>query len=287
MSNYYSEQPFSPFLLERKTKRFLLTTLNRLFFTILFGFAVGPIVAHADIYSSKDERGNSVFSDQNSSTSKTIKSSGTANYYTPVTVLKTVKLSPKQPLPTGESQFSAGRQADVESDRGNTGARTEAECQREYSLSCDKIVNWKKHAITSCGNDSRCEDEEYLTRKYKPLPTQALLKIARRSAIRNNRDDDEITQFLKRKYTNYCENQASMTCSNDSDCNQKVLNTCKDPRSIEDIFSKYNNLTVSEKKKIIAQARALAMSNDANQQSYNKKIADLLSLLVTRTLLGF
>jgi hypothetical protein len=287
MFNYYPEQRFLLFLLEQEIKRFLSAMTNRLLFTILLGLAAYPIAANADIYSSKDEQGNSVFSDQNSSTSKTVKSSGTANYYTPLKVLKTVKLSPKQTLPTTESQFSAGDEKEVANDHGGKILRSESKCQQEYSLSCDKIVNWKKYAVTSCGNDSRCDDEEYLTRKYKPLPTQALLNIARRSAIRNNRGDDEITHFLKRKYTNYCENQASMSCSKDDGCNQKILDTCKDPRSIEDIFSKYNNLSISEKKKIIKQAQALAISNNTDQQSYKKKIADLLSLLVTRTLLGF
>lgn len=286
MLNNYSEQLLSPFSLEKKTKRFFLTTLNRLFFTILAAITACPTIAVADIYSSTDERGNSVFSDQNSSVSTTVKPSGTANYYTPIKVLKTVKLSPKKAQPTREAQFSAEGQSSVQDAQDNSKLRSESECQREYSLSCDKIVNWKKYAVTSCGDDSRCDSEEYLTRKYKPLPTQALLNIARRAAIRNNRDDDEITHFLKRKYTNYCENQATMTCSNDDSCSQKVLNTCKDPRSIDDIFSKYNNLSVAEKKKIISQAQALAMSNDANQQSYKKRIADLLSLLVTRTLLG-
>ncbi len=270
-------------------------THSNILYSIILTVVIGiicPIIAVADIYSSKNEQGNIVYSDQKSpGDSQISKPSGNASYYTPVKILKTVKLSPEQPSSSKEGQGSTGEllgrgSPPVTANKGLAGL-TEPECQREYSRSCDQLVNWKKYAIESCGDDSRCEDDDYLTRKFKPVTTEELLSIARRAAVRNNREDEEITNFLKRKYTNYCNRQASLSCRDDEICNQKILNTCKDPRSLEDIFSKYNNLNILEKEQIISQAQVLAMSNGANEQSYNKKIVDLLSLLLTRTLLGF
>lgn len=52
------------------------------------------------------------------------------------------------------------------------GIGLEQQCQEKYNLSCDALLNWKKHAIKKCkdehGSDQDCGDDAYLLR-FKPL----------------------------------------------------------------------------------------------------------------------
>jgi hypothetical protein len=162
---------------------------------------------------------------------------------------------------------------------------TEAQCQQYYGHSCGRIMHWKKYALAACGSDSRCDDEGYLARKYQPVTLQKLQQVARAAAIRNNRQNDEINQFLRQKYTDYCAHQSVLSCKN-KQCQQTVLDACNDPRSLEQLFANYSGLTPIEKHNIIVQAKALSADGGSNSASYQKRLGDLLSLLLSQALLG-
>lgn len=256
--------------------------------------------ANGQIYSWTDEQGNTVYSDEKPlHGTKTIATPKITNSYSaeaafknissktiaPKTIApKTIKLSPDESFDGAFSNITSTNNANSDNSEPSW---NEEKCQEVYAQGCEKVFNWKKYAIQSCDNDRRCDDDKYLERKYKPVPIKQLQLIARRAAIRKNRQGEEISKFLRQKYTGYCENHAALTCNNDNNCNQTILEACKDPRSLEDIFYQYNRLTPEDKINIIAQARALSNSDGANRPFYNKKLTDLLSLLVTRTLLGF
>jgi len=254
------------------------------------------VAANADIYRSTDSQGNTVFSDQKPSidakaepapaainaynppvlTSKTSEQSPTAT-----AAVKTHKLS--NTAARSSAQTSPGKDAQDKKVDANW---TEAQCQQHYGYSCERILQWKKYALDACGSDIRCGDEHYLARKYQPVTLQRLQQLARSAAIRNNRRSDEISDFLRRKYTDYCAHQSAMSCNRDSQCQQSVLDACNDPRSLEQLFAHYQGLSPIEKQRIVAQANALNGGSTSNMASYQQRLGELLSLLLQQALLG-
>jgi len=259
------------------------------------------IAANADIYRSTDSQGNTLFSDQKPSIDAEAEPTPAAiNAYSPPMPVKKI---PKQPQ-TGSSATSAGAayldtqknksaSATAKASEGLDAAEntvdtswTEAQCQQRYGHSCERIVHWRKYALAACGSDPRCSDEQYLARKYQPVTRERLQQVARSAAIRNNRQDDEISEFLRRKYTNYCNHQSTMSCKHNNQCQQSVLDACSDPRSLEQLFAHYQGLTPVEKQDIITRAKALSVDGGNNSASYQQRLGDLLSLLMKQALLG-
>jgi len=260
----------------------------------------------ADIYRSTDAKGTTVFSDQKPTIDATPEpAQAPSNAYSPVVKLnKTSERSPAQPtaefdktpagnlVKTHAIKYLPSTAADGEPSAGSDKATepvdeswTDAECQQYYDQPCERIVQWKKYAAAACGSDSRCSDEQYLARKYQPVSLQRLQQVARAAAIRSNRQNDEISQFLRRKYTDYCASQSAISCAGNP-CQQNVLDACNDPRSLEQLFAHYQGLTPIEKRNIIAQAKALSANGGSSSNSYQQRLGDLLSLLLSQALLG-
>lgn len=239
-----------------------------------------PLVA--DIYSWTDADGTRIYSDQKpSETAQPTASTPAINYYT----ASKIKPDPAYESPTGNEQLStltALSEAEDETELN------EQQCQQQYSRSCDEIINWQDYASQACGDDPRCQDSEFLERKYRPRSNEELREIALRAAIRNNNHDDKIALFLTKKYTNYCENQAAMLCSNklSKNCRATMQHYCEDPRDLNDIFRRYDNLTTLEKQAIINKAKTLATANGQNALNYDKMLASLLEILISQAMLG-
>lgn len=250
--------------------------------------------ASAEIYSWKNDAGNTVYSDQHrSGQAITETSTNSSNYYSPKPnrekmdpVSETTGLTVK--TSEAKEQHLATLSATTDQER-LVQAMTESECQQLYRLSCDRVVNWKEYATDACGDDSRCLDDDFLDKKYRPRTTEEMRKIAQRAAIRNNLQDDKIALFLTKKYSNYCANQALMYCQNkrDTQCAATMRSYCDDNRNLKDIFQNYDDLSALEKQKIISRAKSLAMSSGANQLDYEQIVASLIELLISQALLGF
>jgi hypothetical protein len=165
---------------------------------------------------------------------------------------------------------------------------TEQQCQQNYNRSCEQISNWQTYAKEQCGSDERCQDPDFLERKYRPRSNEELREIALRAAVRNNNQQQKIALFLTKKYTNYCENQAEMLCRNKlaSNCEATMQFYCEDPRDLNDIFRKYDNLSAIEKQAIINKAKQLATASGDQQLDYEQVLASLIEILISQAMLG-
>lgn len=267
-----------------------LTMPRKLLSTPTLCLILSPLVlifpAHAQIYSWTNEAGNTVYSDQQSSEqARPSQPSSPVNYY------KAKNTTAHQPQSTSPAEEMAVLNTETELETSAESASkepSEKQCQLRYQLSCEQVNNWKRYAIEACGNDSRCQDEAYLDRKYRPRTQDELLTIARRAGARNNMMEKKITEFLTTKYTSYCDNQAAMYCHNKtgSQCGQTILAYCKDPRGLQDIFQRYDNLSVSEKKQILATAKSMALAHNNNRLDYDQMISSLLEILISQAALG-
>ncbi len=258
-----------------------IPSLQRCLTLSLTCIVLSSTAALADVYSWKDSDGSTVYSDQKTSgKAKSTATSSSVNYYTPPVS------KPKQQSPTLSEPLAT---LSIEEDEPEGEAElTEQQCQQQYNLDCDSVKNWRRHALERCGDDSRCEDPEFLDKKYRPRTVEEMQAIARRSAVRNNLQDKKIAQFLTRKYSNYCENQAELYCRSQrsASCDAKMRSYCDDPRGLDDIFARYDNLTPNEKQQIIAKAKQLAMEGGENQLDYEAIAAALIDILIQQALLG-
>lgn len=237
--------------------------------------------AHAEIYSWTDSAGNTTYSDQKpSADAKPTESGNNINYYTAPPAVKSEPISNTEP----ESLATLTPVAEDE----KPAAMTEKQCQQQYGKDCDSVNNWRQHALEKCGDDERCLDPAFLDKKYRPRTIEEQRKIAIRSAVRNNLHEKKIARFLTKKYSNYCANQAAMYCQSQrsNSCDAKMRSYCEDPRELEDIFARYDNLTLIEKKQVIAQAKEMAMANGDNQLDYEQIIVSLIDILISQALMG-
>ncbi len=249
--------------------------------------------ASAETYRWKNESGNAVYSDQHRSGQAVAETAiNSSDYYSNARNRKTVEVTTQTTEPVAKivsstQQHLATLTATTDKD-GLVPTMTESECQRDYRLSCDRVNNWKQYAAEACDDDSRCLDDDFLDKKYRPRTTQEMRKISQRAAIRNNLQAKKISLFLTKKYSNYCANQAAMYCQNkrDTRCAATMRSYCNDSRDLKDIFQKYDNLSAIEKQKIISQAKSLAISNGHSQLDYDQMVASLIELLVSQALLG-
>ena len=247
--------------------------------------------AQAEVYSWTDASGNTVYSDRKTSgkASVTKPNGNPVNYYS---APKPTGTKPPVPSDSRDVTKKTGDKLDkleaVDGNSNDPATFTEAQCQQNYQLSCDRVVNWKQYAREACGDEDRCKDPDYLDRKYRPRTVDELREVARRAAVRNNRTNDDIALFLKKKYSNYCENQAAMSCKRQrrSNCVDRVIAYCQDPRSLEMILAKYHNLTPDQKRNIIARAKAMATAGGSNELNYEQMISSLIDILVTQAVMG-
>lgn len=249
---------------------------------------MGSQAVGAEIYSWTDASGNTVYSDQ-----KTDPKAQATQPKNNVSFYKAPKVKQSQPEPDAKmmvlTDVSAETEAESEAQSSvNTETMTEQQCQEQYQRSCEKVSNWRDYAVEACGNDSRCSDEDFLERKYRPRSVEELREIAKRAGIRNNLQAKKISDFLTKKYTNYCEQQAQLYCNgrSGSQCNAQLESYCEDPRTLGDMFSRYHNLTAAEKKVIIEKATALAAANANNTLNYQRALLEIIDLLLTKATLG-
>ena len=242
----------------------------------------------ADIYRWTDENGNTVYSDQKRSehAESTTPNHQSVNYYD----------KPKaKPQPQKASAATTdGELATLEvvgdqesGQQSDSQPLTEAQCQALFQLSCDEVINWKKYALEACGSDERCADPNYLDRKYRPRTIEELAAIARRAAVRNNNVDDKIDEYLRKKFSNQCENQAALYCQKrGSRCMAQMTAQCDDPRSLGQVLAQYDQLTPLEKQAIIEKARQMATASGENSLDVDQMVASLAQILISQALLG-
>lgn len=257
-------------------------------FTVLSCIATiqGIATAQAGVYKSTDDAGNVVFSDQKPSENARPETADNAvNYFSSPPVSTTRKSSQAKSSSASYSKLST---LSVEEDTTSVPILTEQQCQDQYNRSCDEVTNWLDYAKQACTNDNRCDDLDFLDRKYRPRSNEEVREIALRAAIRNNNHDEKIALFLTKKYTNFCENQAAMLCRNklDRNCEAKMEFYCEDTRSLSDIFQKYDNLNAIERQAIIEKAKALALANGNNPLDYDKILANLIEILISQATMG-
>ena len=236
--------------------------------------------SYGELYSWIAEDGSRVYSDQKPSAAKpglvVNESKQPINYYSgkkpSLPILEVVEES-NELLAIEPVEASDKKQWD------------EDECQEIYALSCDAVYNWREHAIEACGDDERCEDENFLIRKYKPLTLEEKRKRTLRNSARQNREDREIRDFLMRKYTPYCAQQAAQYCNykrQGSQCLTQMEASCKDKRSLGQLLTQYN-LTAQEKQAIIEKAKHLVALE--REKDINEAINTIIELIKLQAML--
>lgn len=243
----------------------------------------------AEIYQWKGEDGNTVYSDQKTSHEAVDASpgAGRVNYY-PAPSSPAVESLPK--LEAVEDVYFV---QPTDTQKQEQAKLTEEQCQEIYGLDCDRVLNWHKYALEACGNDSRCEDEAYLDRKYRPRTKAEINMVARRAGIRKNNAKDDIRFFLQRKYTNFCANQTVAYCqsryktqSAARQCVKQLEANCRESRGIDDILEQYNQLSLAERKKILQEAKAMTLSNHSNDLNYAQMLDRLIDLMLAASAMG-
>jgi hypothetical protein len=249
------------------------------------GFFLSVTAVQAEVSSWKDASGNIIYSDQKpSAEAKPQGKSSAINSYHHADTIKQknpiTKITPSESLSVITAEEVPQEEAEP--------VLTEQYCQSNYNRSCDEVSNWESYAKEQCGSDPRCEDPDFLDRKYRPRSNEEIKEIALRAAIRNNNQDQKIAMFLRKKYTNYCQNQAEMLCRNkiSRNCQATMKAYCDDPRDINDIFNRYDNLSAAEKRAVIAKAKKLALASGDQQLDYDQLLVSLIEILVSQATLG-
>lgn len=276
--------------------------LKRAVITAFFcTLAMGSLPSWSETYSWINADGNRVYSDKNPEGEAKHKSESTINYYQPAPAPqkppKTLaKTQPKQQeVEINSSSVGGTTQSDHDdSDNIDPASKpveelSEEECQSLYGLSCDRVVNWHAYAVEACGDDKRCADEAFLERKYKPIPTAKLRKLAQRNAARKNRQVANIELFLRQRYTDYCKTREEQLCSKapteqkQKTCKKIIEDGCEKDTDIKDILAQYHNLTPAEKQALMAKAKLY--NNQQRKKDFFGLLDKALETLITRAIL--
>lgn len=158
------------------------------------------------------------------------------------------------------------------------------DCQAVYGLSCEEVDNWQPRAMQRCLRSGRddCNDAAALERRYKPRPLAETREIARRAALRNNRDQAKALHELQLLFTDYCAVRVELYCSDKKDskaCEKKFGRNCRDSKDFDAVLAQYSKLSPSEQARI----RQVAKEFGTTQESeLTRLFKDTL-----RQLLGF
>lgn len=246
-----------------------------LYITLLIGL-FSPF-CQSEMYSWINESGERIYSDQKPSDDKQAKQltpNKSVNYYN-------AAITKKSPITQPRSEKQSIQILDQGTQSKEPSGPTESDCQQIYGLDCNTALNWRKDAIESCGDDPRCEDEDFLARKYQPLTLEQRKKNISRTAARRNRQEREISQFLLHKYTDYCQRQAAQHCTSNH-CKTTMLSNCQESRSLSSLLAKYS-LSVNERKAIIKKAKQLSALD--TQKDIDQLISNIIDLLKLQTML--
>lgn len=235
----------------------------------------------AEIYSWVDEQGNRMYSDQKPAAgqeSTIVQDSGTANYFKPQPSQK-ITSNPATEQQT-ESHALLSSQSIDDSSSDSEKAMTEPYCQETYQLPCDRVVNWEEYAIADCDNDDRCEDPGFLERKYKPLPIAEIQRRANSAGARRNAQERKLMKYLRNKYSDQCENQIEAYCRRKPDsraCELTMIQVCEDDRTLEEMLARYNNLSPTQKRRVLALADEMSPAVDWEQAT--RILGDIIELI--------
>lgn len=262
---------------------------------LLAGLVGNP--ASADIYRQVDAEGNTVFTDQRpadaeSAARHSYQPAASLNSYTP----------PAQPSPDAvdnaavddtalddtnaraKTHSTAATAANEKGEKIEEAApeRSEADCQREYRTDCDHVDNWRDYAIADCTDDPRCADPDFLDRKYRPRSTEELAAIARSSSVRENRLEEELNLYLKKRYTKFCPDLAARSCYQQVDrrqCEKSAEERCRDKRTLAQVLAEHDYLTPAQRIAVIKKAKEMALE----QKLVDSKeiLADMVEILLT------
>jgi hypothetical protein len=247
---------------------------------VLLSICLLSLSLQAQIYSWVDEQGNRMYSDQKPASgqdSTTVKDSGTANYFEPLSSDETTPSPTKQQT---ESHSLQSSHSNAESSPGAENVMTEQYCQEIYQLPCDRVVNWEKYALADCDNDDRCEDSGFLERKYKPLAIADIQRRANSAGARRNAQERKLMKYLRNKYSDQCENQVEAYCSRKPDsraCDVTMIQVCEDDRTLEEMLARYNNLSPTQKRRVLAMADEMSPMVDWEQAS--RILGDIVELI--------
>ena len=261
--------------------------------------AIGSQPGWSEIYSWTDAEGNRVYSDKNPEGQAKHEPGSKINYYqpesTPKKSSKTLSNAKHQKIEVNSSldgntpESDADDVADIDPANKPVDELSEQECQSLYGLSCDRVVNWRAYAVETCGDDKRCTDEAFLERKYKPVPTAQLRKLAQRNAARKNRQVASIELFLRQRYTDYCKIREQQLCNQatteqkQNTCKKIIKDGCEKDTDIEDILAQYHNLTPAEKQALVAKAKLY--NNQQRKKDFFGLLDRALETLITRAIL--
>jgi len=144
----------------------------------------------------------------------------------------------------------------------------EAGCQKLYGMNCDKVFNWRKYGEKYCEEfkNERCSDEGWFERRFKPLTLDARHQRTLRNAAARNRANDDIRQYLLRKYTGICAKNP-----------EKSPERCDNPVYDTKIRTSFEKLDSKEKGEIRRLQAILKESQDRNLT--DRAIEELLSYL--------
>lgn len=246
---------------------------------IFLSVSLASFSLEAEIYSWTDEQGNRIYSDKNPGSSQaatTVQENNSVNYYQPDAALTKSKTSAENT----PAVILDSAQASSKENISEEVTMTEGDCEKTYGLPCDRIVNWKDYALSACNNDDRCDDEDFLERKYKPLPIAEIQKRANNAGARRNAQEKKLVKYLKLKYTDQCEDQVTAYCDRMADsrsCKNTMMQTCEDDRSLEQMLALYDNLSPTQKKRVLAMADEMSPSIDWQQAT--RILSDIIQLI--------
>ena len=261
------------------------------------GFAIA-LQAHAEIYRSVDSSGATSYSDRQTQSAEPVsdKVKGQVNFYSPPETRQQASEASgeKETVHDLSTTANSGNGAPVPGVSTTNSKLTEEECQEIYGLECDQVVNWKKYALEKCGNDERCQDPDYLDRKYRPRSISEMLAVAHRAGTRKNRQDRIIQSYITRQYSNLCRDQVESYCADrfksedtkSDSCVQKLKESCEVEYNLNDFLTMYKQLTPVEKEKIIRQAKTRAMEDDEHSLNYAQILDKVFDIYLTQFLSG-
>jgi hypothetical protein len=172
----------------------------------------------------------------------------------------------------------------------------------------------KAHAVCAPRDGARCDDIEFLRQHYGPQ-VLATREVARRAAVRGNREEQRATRELLLQYSGLCEERSAKFCAsnpgscslqlqqscqslkqravycqaqtrkycarqrNSANCNEVLQKQCPSakPQDIDQLLARYDDLTPVQKQRIKQLARQLKETRD--ESLVDGLISSLMGLL--------
>lgn len=260
---------------------------------VLFFF---PAALNADMYYWNDAEGNLIASDQQPPAGteyRTQKDLRTVNVMQQSVAasdssfsndetddgneLPTVKWSPSSPaqslndnanITISAVEMAASNPSNTEITPETLQPNDEAGCQQLYGTNCDKVFNWKEHGEKYCQTfkNEKCNDSQWFEKRFKPLTLEERHKRTLRNAAKNNRQIQEVRDYLHRKYTG--------VCATDPDQLPKV---CKNPAYDAKMLATFQKLNGRDQSEIRKLQEVLKTSKD--RSVIDRTIEELISYL--------